>query len=477
MNPQTTYLRRMQICWVKRFECLFVTVLCCVSLAAQQRYFVSDIQITGNKMTKTHIILRELDLKRGDSVLVSRISLLINNSKENLENLSLFNFVDVDYHVIPQSENQIAVSISLEERWYYLPLISIKPEDRNTSSWIKNFDMSRITFEVGAQLYNLFGLNHTISSGLEIGYQQGVNFHYKNVTLDRAQKHFLSAGISIQRSHNIDVMTVDDAPLKLKVPDQFLTQSIRGYVNYTYRHDVRRTHNLSFGCEYKKMADTIIMINPHYWGNHRKERMNMNLQYFFRVDQRDYIPFPLRGHYLKTEANMFITNDLSVYFAQLRTNAQYYWTLGNRWFAAGKMTAGASVKNAKAYILDKALGYGEDVLRGYEYHVIDGQSFISANTTLRFNIIPKKVFVINWLSALSKFNKIHFALYAHSFIDMGVAFHTYPDSSNHLSNQFLYSGGVGLDFVTYYDIVFTLSYSMNKQQEHGLYFSFKLPFM
>jgi outer membrane protein assembly factor BamA len=467
----------MQICWVKRIECLFVTILCWISLAAQPRYFVSDIQITGNKVTKTHIILRELDLKKGDSVLVSRIALLINNSKENLENLSLFNFVNVGYHVIPQSENHIAVTISLDERWYYLPLISIKPEDRNTSSWIKHFDMSRITFEVGAQLYNLFGLNHTITSGFEIGYRQGVNFHYKNFTLDRAQKHFLSAGISIQRSHNIDVMTIDDAPLQLKVADQFLTQNIRGYFNYTYRHDVRRTHNVSFGYEYKKIADTIIAINSHYWGNQRRERMNMNLQYFFRVDQRDYIPYPLRGYFLKTEGNIFVTNDLSVRYAQVRANAQYYLPLGNRWFAAGKMTAGASVKNTKAYILDKALGYGEDVLRGYEYHVVDGQYFTSVNTTLRFTIIPKKIFVINWLSALSKFNKIHYALYSHTFVDMGIAFHQYPDLSNHLSNQFLYSGGVGLDLVTYYDIVFTLSFSMNKQREHGVYFSFKLPFM
>jgi outer membrane protein assembly factor BamA len=467
----------MPICLIKRLVCLFATTLCTFALFAQDLWHVSDIVILGNQRTNEKIILRELSLQKGDAVLESRINQKITQSKENLGNLSLFNYVEIDYEVSPEGDNTIVLHILVEERWYFFPFFSIKLGDRNTSTRIQDFDIERVTFEGGAHFYNVGGLNHAITAGIEFGYQQGLNFHYKKITLGRAQKHFLTTGISLQRSHKMDVMTLEDAPLKIKRPDLFLSQSVSGYLNYTYRHDVRRTHNISFGYEYKKISDTILQINPDFWGNSRTERLNLSLQYFFRVDQRDYIAFPLKGHYLKTEGNIYLSDDLSVRYFQAKGNAQYYWTLGNRWYASERLTAGLSLKNAKAYILDRALGYEENVLRGYEYHVIDGQHFIASNSTLRYNIIPKRVFIIDWLSALPKFNKIHYALYAHTFIDIGCTYHHYPNLDNHLSNMLLYGSGVGFDFVTYYDMVFSLSFAINRQKEHGFYFSFKLPIL
>ena len=467
----------MQIHWNRRIIFLFVNLLSCIVLHAQQQYYVSDIVITGNKTTKESIILRELQLKKGETVAKSRLSHILNRSKENLENLRLFNYTNVSHSVVPNSDSLIVINIQVEERWYYFPLINIKLEDRNTSTWLKDFDISRITFEFGAQLYNMFGINHILSSGVSVGYRQGFNLHYKNITLDRAQKHFLSTGISFQRNHNVDVMTVDDAPFRMKDTDQFLRQSTNWYLDYTYRYNVRISHHLSLGFEQMKIADTLLKANPNYWGSDRTKRMNFSLLYAFRHDQRDYVFFPLKGYYLRTTGALSTTGDLSVKHLQLNANAQYYWDLGNRWYAAERMTAGLSFKNTKSYILDQALGYGENELRGYEYNVIDGQYFAAINSTLRYNILPKKIVVIDWLSSLSKFNKIHFTSYAHAFFDMGYAYHHYPDSSNRLSNQFLYSGGVGIDLVTYYDIVLTLSYSINKQKDHGLHFSFFLRFL
>ena len=467
----------MRICWNNRFILIFINLLSCIVLHAQHQYYLSDIVITGNKTTKEKIILRELNIKKGDSVLVSRMPHIITRSKENLDNLRLFNAVDVDFFVIPNTDSLIVIDIHVEERWYYIPLLTPKLEERNTSIWLKNFDLSRFSLELGAKIYNFLGHNHTLTTGIMFGYQQALNISYKNITLDQKQKHFLSVGASAQRNHNMDVITVDDAPSNIKTSDLVLGQSVNTLFEYTYRHDVRTTHNASLYLEYKSIADTILAVNPHYWGNDQKKRLNVNLQYFFKIDQRDYVAYPLKGYYLKTSGSVYTTNDLSVTYLQLYANAQYYWDWGHRWYAAEKLTAGVSVKNAKAYILDQALGYRENVLRGYEYHVVDGQQFASLNSTLRYNVIPKKSFVINWLSALSKFNKPHFAFYAHAFFDTGFAYHHYAGPTNHLSNQLLYSGGMGIDLVAYYDIVLTLSYSINKQREKGFNFLFTIPLL
>ena len=44
------------------------------------------------------------------------------------------------------------------------------------------------------------------------------------------------------------------------------------------------------------------------------------------------------------------------------------------------------------------------------------------------------------------------------------------------SNEFLYGYGLGLDFVTYYDIVFRVEFSANKFGETGLFLHFNAPF-
>ena len=466
----------MQINFAKRWIYVLCALFLSVSAFAQQ-YYIADIALQGNHRTQSHIILRELDIQKGDSVKIQRLAHVLKVSKENLDNLSLFNYVDIYWAPSSEDTHNITITIRVEERWYFLPFVSIKYEERNVSAWLKNFDLGRTTVEVGAQIYNLFGLNHSLVAGIQFGYRQALNFTYKNITLDKRQKHFLTAGASMQRSHYMNVMTISDTPLSIKTPDLILEQSLDLFFHYTYRYNVRITHNVSLFSEYKKIADTILLVNPNYWGNSHRERLNLQLQYFFKTDQRDYAPYPLKGYFLKVGANLYASHDLSVRYAQLNANAQYFKKWSDRWFSEERITAGVSAKNRKAYVLDQALGYGENVLRGYEYHVIDGQYYTTLNNTIKYNIVPKTIFVVNWLSALPKFNKIHFALYAHAFVDMGAAFHHYPDPSNQLSNQFLYSGGVGLDLVTYYDIVFTLSYSINRQGERGIYFSFKLPFL
>jgi hypothetical protein len=56
------------------------------------------------------------------------------------------------------------------------------------------------------------------------------------------------------------------------------------------------------------------------------------------------------------------------------------------------------------------------MLRGYEYTVADGQSFMVSNNTLKYNILPKRTFTLNWLSWLPKFSKIHLSVYANAIL-------------------------------------------------------------
>jgi hypothetical protein len=53
--------------------------------------------------------------------------------------------------------------------------------------------------------------------------------------------------------------------------------------------------------------------------------------------------------------------------------------------------------------------------------------------------------------------------------DIGYVQDKFYSKNNPLSNTWQYGYGVGLDFVTYYDIVVRLEYSINKQLQNGFF--------
>ena len=81
---------------------------------------------------------------------------------------------------------------------------------------------------------------------------------------------------------------------------------------------------------------------------------------------------------------------------------------------------------------------------------------------------------------LRYFRRIPFAVYLKTYFDMGYArnydFYEVEGQNTRLSNKFLYGTGVGLDIVTFYDLVLRLEYSINAERETGFFFNFKKEF-
>jgi hypothetical protein len=61
-------------------------------------------------------------------------------------------------------------------------------------------------------------------------------------------------------------------------------------------------------------------------------------------------------------------------------------------------------------------------------------------------------------------------IFAKVYGDCGYVYNKYPTPTNTLANSFLYSGGFGVDVVTFYDLVFRFEYSFNQLGEKGLFF-------
>jgi hypothetical protein len=123
----------------------------------------------------------------------------------------------------------------------------------------------------------------------------------------------------------------------------------------------------------------------------------------------------------------------------------------------------------------KSLGY-YDFMRGFEYYVINGDDYYLVKNVMKFELLPKTISYLNFIP-IKKFKKIHYACYINAFFDLGYAHEKNAEAMllNNLSDQLLYSGGIGFDFVTYYDKIIRLEYSINSLNEKGFFVHFVAP--
>ena len=117
-------------------------------------------------------------------------------------------------------------------------------------------------------------------------------------------------------------------------------------------------------------------------------------------------------------------------------------------------------------------GYGDLYLRGLEKYVIDGVAGVMARHTVRRQILN---FSIPTFLKSTSHDRIPFKIYARTFSDIGYA-HNPNITHNSLSNRLMYTGGFGIDVVTFYDFIIRLDYSFNQLGQKDIFLHIKNDF-
>ena len=105
---------------------------------------------------------------------------------------------------------------------------------------------------------------------------------------------------------------------------------------------------------------------------------------------------------------------------------------------------------------------------------MDGQNYFLFKSNLKFTLLPQKEVRMPFIP-LSKFATIPYAFYLNLYSDFGYVKDDLYFEGNALNNSLQYSYGCGIDFVTYYDLVFRFEYSINKLGETGFFVHFTSP--
>jgi len=446
------------------------------------KVIIRKITLTGNKITKERIIRRELLVKENDTIAVQDLSLALQQSRKNLINTSLFNFVTIDSIPVEGSTDRIDLNFEFIERWYIWPVPIFEFADRNFNEWLSKKDWSRLNYGLFLTWNNFRGRREKLIVYARFGYDQKYELSYQKPYINKKQTWGLGVAGGFSQNHEIAYNSFDtlvDPPIGnnevyFKSEIQYPRRKYYAYAETYYRKGIHNINLLKFGYTNLLVSDSVLVFNRDYTFESYTRNQFLGFYYQFRSDYRDYKQYPLNGYYFDAELDKkglgFFTDPV-VNTLSIKANFRKYFQIKGRLYFASGLTGKISPFWDQPYYYLSGMGYGRDFIRGYEYYVIDGQHFGLLKNNLKFVLVPTRVKSFNFIPT-DKFSKLYYAIYLNLFADFGYVVDNRKNVYNPLANEINLGYGIGLDFVTYYDFVVRLEYSFNKMGESGFFISF-----
>lgn len=446
-------------------------------VAAQNFVYVDAIFIQGNKKTKDEIILRELQFKVGDSIEVANWETVLKESEQFVMNTSLFNKASIRTEKNPVFPNHLQIHITVDEAWYIYPVPYFELADRNFNVWWveQNRSLQRVNFGTDFSHTNFTGSADRFKFGAKYGYTHSYFVSYSLPYVNTKQTIGLSSEISYARNREINYATDGNKQLFYQA-DEFLYSRFRAQVGMTYRPGLRTLHQFYLRYHQNSIADSIATsLNPYFFQYKEDLQRYISFAYQFTYDTRDVRPYPMNGKFISIR----LERDGLGFFDD--RNALTLLGYFDRYFSispklsVGLKTGGkfSIIRSRQPYNDNRALGFGKNYLHGYDYYVIDGMDMGYLKTNVRFKLIEHH-FDFGKMIPVKQFRQMPVKVFLGMNNDFGFVHEPYLEFNNPLVNRMLWGGGLGLDFVFFYDKVLQLEYSFNHLLEKGLFLHLNL---
>lgn len=455
--------------------CLIASLLTPFALFSQEDTLVciKKITIEGNKITKHETIVRELTFQEGDTLPLSKLNLEANRLR--IFGLSLFRFVNFELKNLDTIGNK-HLHIKVAELFRIFPIPIFEVADRNYNVWWKEYkaDLNRTNIGLWTTFRNLTGRNDYLRLTLQRGFTNKYSLSYTLPALNKARTWGLFVDIVTTTNKEIWYNTENNKIKIFRDENDIMLKRIGGTVALTYRPYVFGSHQFLANYSYYQIADTVAILNKAFLGENNNIQRFLTLSYTFTHDTRDFRGYPRRGHHFWvsfakngwSEAE-FQSLPLNVYAAQyIPISSQLTLEL------IGRYRTNLQTPQYVPYNNRRALGYNDDYLRGYEYYVVDGETFGYLKTTLRQKLFQTRI-DFGKLMPIKRLRFLPVAMNLITHFDTGFANDNTNFAKNPLNNRALWSAGLGVDIIYYNDVVVMLHASRNDLKELGFFFHFQ----
>lgn len=438
-------------------------------------FYVDTIIVKGNDQTNRSIILRELKFKEGNKLPLNNFQSVIKENQQLVMNTQLF--VKVSFIPMWKSKGHSKITIKVSERWYTFPRPVFNLADRNFNEWWVNRDrdLSRTVYGLKFYQENIRGRNEQLKASFTLGFTEEFSFQYNFPFIDSSQTWGLQVGSNFTQNKKMTYGAKNN-DLEFHEADQYIRRKFNIQTNLIRRKYIRKTHTLGAQFHSNWVSNQITTKNSDYFGDEANVMRYFSLKYEYKVDYRDRINYPKTGYSLNLgieQKGLGIFQDLNQTF--LTGALQKFWPLGNNFFLASEIEGQYSfsiINEPQPFFIRNGLGFNQTFVRGYEYDVILGNNYLLNRNSIRYQVFETEIKSFDFIP-IEQFRKIPLGLYFKVYGDQGFVSDQNRNNDNpSLRNTYLAGSGVGMDIVTYYDIVFRIEYSFKKTFENDLFLHF-----
>jgi len=391
----------------------------------------------------------------------------IKRGRENINNTTLFLEVKADPLIIDAYTADIIVTV--REKWYIYPLPEFSLVDRSWDEWVTKYNASlkRVNYGVKFAHYNLTGRRDELNIKLINGYTRNISFNYKAPYANSSLTNGFSIGAGYSQTHEVAYKTSYNNNLLYFNNGDFARSAWNISGSYSIRKRINKSETIGVNYSNIEIVDSIqtTPYNTHYF-NTSSHVSFADIYYVFQYNDVNNIQYPLNGYTVGFNVikRGFGFNG-GIDMLSLQGEYDKYWKLGHKWYTSLQLQGKIKLPFDQPYFNQQGMGFGRAYLRGLEYAVIDGVAYSILKLNLKREILN---FVIPTPLKSKTFHRIPFKVYAKAYTDYGYLY-SRDGFATQLSNKFLYSGGLGLDILTVYDIQFRFEYSFNQLGQNRLF--------
>jgi outer membrane protein assembly factor BamA len=435
---------------------------------------ISSIKVFGNKRTRDFVVAREMTIRVGDTLEREKLPEAIKESESYLINSSLFNYVKIEPIYIDSLFTELKITVT--ERWYIWPIPIFQYADPNFNTWWQTKDFTRTNYGMNLKWQNFRGRKEELQARVQFGYLKDFRLNYYVPYLTKNRK--LGGGIMIEYTQNNEftVGTINNKRNFYTGNNENARDQFSTILYTTWRSKFVNSHFLAVGFNSNNITDSVTRLTNDYFVNNQTYSQYVSWWYTFRHTHLDNANYPMRGKYIQADISwngfpVMVDNNLMVIAFKLSYKA--FFKLSDNFYYAFNVKGKYTPTTDLPYYFQEGLGY-KDYVRGYEYYIVDGQSYGLFKSNFKWKIFGSKVKEVKPLKNTG-YAKLHFSGYLNLNFDAGYVVDSRYNDLNPLANNMLYGTGIGLDLVALYDKVIRFEYSFNKLLEHGFFIHFVKP--
>jgi len=484
---------------------LFILIIASLRLSAQNKdgaitlpdtliypyIHISGIEITGNKLTKEQIIIRELNFKDGDSLATfepgkairfgqkrfvttdsSQLRLLMTYSRENLINTKLFLTVNLSLKQIRNNQYKVLIDVTERHYWWLFPVVKLNAP--NFNEWLRDIDWTALSMGLFFSHNNLFGTSHQTSLVGYIGKSYAVAWGYKIPWIGKGQKIGLTFGAAYQNLYTVEYGSLENKRQMLY--DYNSLQNVKLTAMLNLRPGLYNYGTVKLTGEWVKASDSLYQLDTSYLAGNKTSNLSLSLYADYYYDSRNSHSYPLKGSLMRVFVNKiglgFVSKDVDVFYYGV--DLHFYQTISRKFYIAEMVKAeGASGQNYP-YYYQLNMGYKKDFIRGYDLYTLKGDQMYYFRSNFKYELIKPSLKKVKPGQEKNKFKTLQYAFYLNAFADCGYVLDKFTEN-NPYNNKMLFSWGLGLDFVTYYDLVLRFEYAFTSISTNGFFIGFGMP--